>query len=212
MSVLRLDEHTRLGEGRGAAAGALSSAGSPQHRPRLLIHTDPSPGTPAVGAGAALHFTDHSPAMTLGEASHCPVAKLKNLDAECGASAVPAPGGLGDGLAPSGAWPQRVPLLRASGGSSLATVVPVLTHQASSSAPPTSAATRPRGPQTRPHRPTPRGSAWLGGDRVPGRRGGPGVGVGNGSRPLLSPPLGGSGAAPPPPLCSDGQSAGSLTK
>lgn len=35
-----------------------------------------------------MRFHEHSPEMTLGEASHCPIAKQKNLSAECG---VPQP-------------------------------------------------------------------------------------------------------------------------
>lgn len=97
--------------GRTASADSLPPAQSFPARPSqgLPRHQRPLPRD-AGGVGAALSFPEHSPEVTLGEASYCPVAKQKNHSAEGGA---PLPRRPARGL--SSTWSRAPPRPRVPG-------------------------------------------------------------------------------------------------
>lgn len=160
-------------------------------RPRSPLPRDAGPSPALGGVGTALSFQEHSPEVTLGEASYCPVAKHRNHSAEGGAPPSPCAGPAGAGL--PGAGPHRVHVSLASGGASQK-VTPLLPGQASSpaSTPPTSCDHRTRG-RGGTRSPTPTVAARPAAELR--ARGEPGVGAGVGDRgcPLRSRP------APPRP-------------
>lgn len=203
--------------GKGATAGPLpppqSFPARPNQglpRPRGPLPRDAGPSPAPGGVGAAPSFQVHSPEVTLGEASYCPVAKQKNHGTEGGAPPSP-PAGVGG---PSSTWGRAPPRPRTPGsrrcfpeGPSLPSSPAGRRPSPASPAPPATAGPG-GGARARvapPPSSGPRGQRSCG---VAGGRGwGPGVGAGASRCPLRSRP-----GRPPPPLCSAGQSAASLTK
>lgn len=122
VSVLKM-ERTHPLLGKGATAGPLpppqSFPARPNQglpRPRGPLPRDAGPSPAPGGVGAAPSFQVHSPEVTLGEASYCPVAKQKNHGTEGGAPPSPPPGSAGPVL--PGAGLLRVHVLPAPGGAS----------------------------------------------------------------------------------------------